>query len=103
MPIQGIFDLVRSGVSYQLEPLAHAIDTVADKEGEVNFSIPYAVAPNVELTGPASGAVIIVESRPASFKWKNVPQTGPFVVNSGSVSWKAKGVRATEIQQTKPQ
>jgi hypothetical protein len=76
-----------------------AFNTVADKEGEVNFPIPYGAAPNVELTGPASGAVIIVESRPASFKWKNVPQSTPSAVNSGSVNWKAKGVRATEIQQ----
>jgi hypothetical protein len=77
-------------------------NTIADKEGEVNFPIPYGAAPNVELTGQASGAVIIVESRPASFKWKNVPQAGPFAVNSGSVNWKSKGVRAAEIQQ-KPQ
>jgi hypothetical protein len=74
-------------------------NTVADKEGEVNFPIPYAAGPNVELTGPASGAVIIVESRPTSFKWKNVTNPTPFATNSGSVNWKAKGVRATEFQQ----
>jgi hypothetical protein len=76
-------------------------NTIADKEGEVNFPIPYGVAPNAELSGQASGAVIIVESRPASFKWKNVPQKGPFAVNSGSVSWKAKGLRATEAPPPK--
>ena len=77
-------------------------NTIADKDGEVNFPIPYGAAPNVEFAGQASGAVIIVESRPASFKWKNVPQAGPFAVNSGSVSWKAKGIRAVEIQQKAP-
>ncbi len=35
-------------------------NTIADKEGEVNFPIPYGAAPNVDLTGQASGAVIIV-------------------------------------------
>jgi hypothetical protein len=78
-------------------------NTLASQEGEVNFPMPYAIAPNVELTGQASGAVIIMESRPTSFKWKNVPQTSPFATNSGSVSWKAKGVRGTEIPQPKPQ
>ena len=75
-------------------------NTIAGTEGEVKFPIPYAAAPNVELTGQASFSVIIVESRPTGFKWKNVPQPpGPGVVNSGNVNWKAKGLRATESQQ----
>ena len=71
-------------------------NTIAGKEGEVNFPIPYSAAPNVEVSGPASGAVIVVESRPTGFKWQNTPQPGAFAVNSGSVTWKAKGVRATQ-------
>jgi hypothetical protein len=76
-------------------------NTIASKEGEVNFPIPYAAAPNVELSGPASGAVIVAESRPTGFKWQNTPQTSPFATNSGSVSWKAKGVRTTESSPAK--
>jgi hypothetical protein len=76
-------------------------NTIAGTKGEVNFPIPYTVAPNVELSGQASGAVIIVESRPTSFKWQNTPQTAPFAVNSGSVTWKAKGVRTPETAPPK--
>ena len=78
-------------------------NTIAGKDGPVNFPIPYDAAPNVELSGPASGAVIVAESRPTGFKWQNTPQTNPGAVNSGSVSWKVKGVRATEIMQPKAQ
>jgi hypothetical protein len=78
-------------------------NTIAGKEGEVNFPIPYAAAPNVELSGPPSGAVIVAESRPTGFKWRNTPQTNPGAVNSGSVSWKVKGVRATDSPPSKSQ
>jgi hypothetical protein len=67
----------------------------------VNFPIPYAAAPNVELSGPASGAVIVAESRPTGFKWQNTPQTTPSATNTGSVNWKAKGVRITESPSAK--
>jgi hypothetical protein len=75
-------------------------NTMVGKEGEVNFPIPYALAPNVELSGQLAHVVIVVESRPTGFKWKN-GGTEPSVHN-GEVTWKAKGVRATELPKPKP-
>jgi hypothetical protein len=74
-------------------------NTVMGKEGEVNFPMPYALAPNVELSGGPSGGVIIVESRPTGFKWKNVGDNQVF--HNGEVGWQTRGVRATEIPKTK--
>jgi hypothetical protein len=80
-------------------PQDGTFNTVFGKEGEVNFPIPYAVAPNVELSGNPSGKVIIVESRPTGFKWKNAGDND--FSHSGSVIWKARGVRATEVPKLK--
>jgi hypothetical protein len=75
--------------------------TLAGKEGEVNFPIPYALAPNVELSGSQAGVVIIVQSRPTDFKWKNGGDNN--FIHSGEVTWKSKGVRATDIPRGKPE
>jgi hypothetical protein len=75
-------------------------NTLVGKEGEVNFPVPYALAPNVELSGQPASVVIVVESRPTGFKWKNGGDNGFF--HSGEVTWKAKGVRATELPKPKP-
>jgi hypothetical protein len=74
--------------------------TVAGKDGEVSFAIPFAIAPNVELSG-RTGHVVIVECRPTGFKWKNGGKDDFF--ESGSVTWTAKGLRATEIPKPTPQ
>lgn len=76
--------------------LQGTFNTLPGQEAEVNFEVPFANAPNVELSGPASGSVIVVQSRPTGFKWKNVPQSNYGSVNSGAVNWKAKGLRAAE-------
>jgi hypothetical protein len=82
-------------------PQDGTFNTVVGKEGEVNFPIPYAVAPNVELSGNPSGVVIVVESRPTGFKWKNTGDNA--FAHNGSVTWKAKGIRATELPKPKPE
>ena len=82
-------------------PQDGTFNTIAGKEGEVNFPIPYAVAPNVELSGNQAGVVIIVECRPTGFKWKNGGDHN--VTHSGTVTWKARGIRATEVPKPKPQ
>jgi hypothetical protein len=78
-------------------------NTLAGQEAEVSFEIPFANAPNIELSGPASGSVIVVQSRPTGFKWKNVPQSNFGAVNSGSVSWRAKGLRAADSASSRDQ
>jgi hypothetical protein len=75
-------------------------NTIIGKDGEVNFPVPYALAPNVELSGQTSGAVIVVECRPTGFKWKNAGDNAFF--HNGQATWKAKGVRATELPKSKP-
>jgi len=75
-------------------------NTIIGKDGEVNFPIPYALAPGVELSGNPSGVVIIVESRPTGFKWKNGGNID--FLHNGEVTWTAKGVRATEIPKSNP-
>jgi hypothetical protein len=44
--------------------------------------------------------VVIVECRPTGFKWKH---SGDTWNDRGSVTWKAKGIRATEIPKPKPE
>ena len=68
--------------------------------GEVYFPIPYEIAPNVELSGDVTSQVIIVECRPTGFKWKH---SGDTWRDRGTVTWKAKGIRATEVPRPKPQ
>jgi hypothetical protein len=75
-------------------------NTLMGKDGEVNFPVPYALAPNVELSGSVSGAVIIAESRATGFKWKNGGEQP--ILSNGEVTWKSKGVRATEVPKPKP-
>ncbi len=82
-------------------PQEGTFNTVAGKEGQVNFPLPYDLAPNVELSGPApvSSMVIVVESRPTGFKWLNAGKDEK--VHSGTLTWKARGVRATDAPPPK--
>ncbi len=90
----------KGAVLMKTYPQDGSFNAVAGQEGEVAFPIPYATAPNVELSSPFANfgvpaGVFIVESRPTGFKWKNVSKgTGN---DSGPLVWKAKGIRATEI------
>jgi hypothetical protein len=78
-------------------------NTIAGKEGPVNFPIPYEIAPNVELSGQPAvmGMVIIADIRPTGFKWLNAGKDEK--LHSGTLTWKAKGIRATDIPQAKGQ
>ncbi len=68
---------------------------IVNEEGVVNFAIPYALAPNVELSGPDANCVLIAENKPTGFKWKGV--TKPTF--NGAVTWTAKGIKATKIPE----
>jgi hypothetical protein len=83
--------------SSKIVPQEGIFNTVAGQEAEVHFPSPYRTAPNVELeTGggfsQAYMQVIIVETTPTGFKWKNVGKDA--TKDSGHVKWKAKGVLA---------
>jgi hypothetical protein len=87
-------------------PQDGTFNAVAGQEGEVAFPIPYATAPNVELSSAFANfgvpaGVFIVESRPTGFKWKNVSKG--LENDSRTLVWKAKGIRATEIPKSKPE
>jgi hypothetical protein len=86
---------VRADPAEKLYPQDGTFNTVPGLEGEVTFPFPYAAAPNVELSGPPAilGKVIIVETRPTGFKWKNA---GKDDTHGGTLTWKAKGLRATK-------
>jgi hypothetical protein len=71
----------------------------ADKEGTVTFPIPYATAPNVELSETLGRSIDVVESRPTGFKWKHVGAGSP---DNISIHWTAKGIRAKEIPKSNP-
>jgi hypothetical protein len=66
---------------------------VAGEEGEVNFPLPYAVPPNVELSGNAADYIVIKECNPTGFKWKHTFKYTP----TSTTTWKAKGVRAKTL------
>ena len=68
---------------------------IVNEEGVVNFAIPYALAPNVELSGPDANCVLIAENKPTGFKWKGVGKT----TFNGAVTWTAKGIKATKIPE----
>jgi len=65
--------------------------------GSAQFPIPYAVPPNVELTA-VSKVVIVIDCTPTGFRWKN---TGSWADDT-SVTWTAKGIRATEVPKPAP-
>jgi hypothetical protein len=69
---------------------------VAGKEGEVNFEIPFAIAPNVQFSGD-NRKTVITECKPTGFRWKSGGTDTNAVYENGDVSWKAKGIRATEL------
>ncbi len=72
---------------------------VASEEGSVNFPIPYALPPNVELTEPdafqrpvVSGSAIVKDVTTTGFKWKGIKAV--------SITWTAKGIKATKLPET---
>lgn len=65
------------------------------QQGQVNFPVPYASPPNVELSG-SHEKTVITECTATGFKWKN-GSDGKWSSEYGEVTWKAKGVRATSI------
>jgi hypothetical protein len=83
-------------------PQEGTFDTSAGTDGQVNFQYPYAVGPNVVLTG--NSHVIVVECGPTGFKWKNCADKDKDTFGSGShpVNWTARGIRATEIPKSQP-
>jgi hypothetical protein len=66
------------------------------QQGQVNFPIPYASPPNVELSGQHTRTVI-TECTATGFKWKNSATQGGPSWESGAVTWKSKGIRATQV------
>ena len=67
---------------------------IKDQEGVVNFPIPYALPPNVEVDGVDRGSVVITDVKFGGFKWKCVGN-----VNSGNMTWTSKGVKATKLPE----
>lgn len=65
------------------------------QQGQVNFPLPYASPPNVELSGNHRKTVI-TECTATGFKWKNSAKDG-WGFEVGPVTWKAAGIRATEL------
>lgn len=88
---------VRDAGSIRVLEQTGTFNTVFGKQGEVNFALPYALAPNVALSGTADGAVIVAESSPTGFKWKNVAAIDNGFSTNGEITWTAKGVRATQV------
>jgi hypothetical protein len=68
----------------------------AGQQGQVNFPIPYASPPNVELSGNSS-RTIISECTATGFKWKNNAGPNGPSWDSGEVKWRSKGIRATQL------
>jgi hypothetical protein len=66
---------------------------VPGETGDVNFPFPYALPPNVEVTGGGVDYVVITETKPGGFKWK-YSQKGAF---SYEMKWKTKGIKATTL------
>ncbi len=59
-------------------------------KGDVNFSIPYASPPNVELTSSGYMHNVVITSTTATgFKWQNNGRDGFF--DNHTMSWKTKG------------
>jgi hypothetical protein len=73
-------------------PQEGSFQAIPGMEGHVNFEIPYAVAPHIdlELNGRP---VVVIESRPTGFKWKDSSSS----ISGVTIHWKAKGIRATEL------
>jgi hypothetical protein len=70
---------------------------VADQEGVVNFPIPYALPPNVELSGNLQASVVVKEIKATGFKWKAVGPLPQF--SDKTITWTSKGVKATKIPE----
>ena len=66
---------------------------VPGEQGDVNFPFPYALPPNVELSGSAKDYVVLMETRATGFKWKHNFKGA----NTSDLKWKAKGIRATTL------
>jgi len=68
---------------------------IKDQEGVVNFAIPYALPPNVEIDGYDKGNVVINEVKATGFKWKGVGD----MRLGGNLTWTSKGVKATKLPE----
>ena len=66
------------------------------QQGQVNYPVPYASPPNVELSGNAS-RTIITECTTTGFKWKNNAEPSGPSWEKGEVKWKSKGIRTTQL------
>jgi hypothetical protein len=66
---------------------------VPGEQGDVNFPFPYALPPNVELSGDGLSQIVIPEIKATGFKWKHRQQNGV----SYEMKWKAKGIKATTL------
>ena len=86
-------------IPYPQEDSFEAFNSV--KEGHVNFPIPYATAPHIDLQVPTYWDVVVVDSRPTGFKWKG-SSSDPNITHQTIIKWKAKGIRATEVPKSNP-
>jgi hypothetical protein len=69
---------------------------VAGEDGVVNFPLPYALPPNVEISGSGSSEVVVKEATVTGFKWKSAAKG-----NYGyRVTWTAKGIKATRLPES---
>jgi hypothetical protein len=90
---------VRAGPGYlSMAPFEQTgtFQTDFGQQGQVNFPFPYASPPNVELSGAHREKTVIVECTVTGFKWKNGSE-GKWQSEYGEVTWKARGIRATQI------
>jgi hypothetical protein len=76
-------------------------DAVPNEEGIVNFPIPYALAPNVEVSVPFM-SVVVKDATATSFKWKGVGNaaTPP---GGSRATWTSRGVKATKLPERERQ
>jgi hypothetical protein len=68
------------------------LDVVAKEEGVVNFPIPYALPPNVELSGGFTQKVVLKDITATGFKWKGTDM-------DHRLTWTARGVKATKLPE----
>lgn len=66
--------------------------SVLGQEGVVNFEVPYALPPHVQLSGSYLSATVVADCTAKGFKWRNAAkERGSWV--EGEVVWTAKGIR----------
>jgi len=80
-------------------PQSGTFNSEAGQQGQVNYPVPYATPPNVELSGNAS-RTIITECTTTGFKWKNSAEPSGPSWEKGEVKWRSKGIRATQVPKS---